>query len=108
MDVEITTYLLPISVEIGENYERVVEIRNNTNQNLPEGTIAILEDGYHEYSIARTGPIRSFESISINLKIRVAERATIDDLAECPTYQYTSVDRNVIKRTRITMGTTKN
>ena len=106
-DIAITTYLLSSSVEIGENYERVVEIRNNTNQDLPEGTMAILKDGYHEYSITRTDPIRSFDSISIKLKIRVAGGVTIDDLPSLQRYEYKSGTQTVKEYTVPTMGTTK-
>ena len=106
-NVSITTYLLPSSVEIGENYERIVEIRNNTNQNLPEGTVAVLEDGYHEYSITRIGPVRSYDSTTIKLKIRVAGGVTIDDLPSSITYEYKSGTQTVKEYTVPTMGTTK-
>ena len=102
--ISITNRPLSRPIEIGENYERTITIYNNSNQDLVEGTMTLLADGYHEVSITQVGPIRQFDSISIQLKVKVANGTSIDDIPSSVTYLYTIRSQIVIKRVDMNMG----
>lgn len=98
MSVVITPYLPSTRVAIGQGQTWNVEIRNNSDTQLPVSRLHILCDSYNSASSCVVPAIAPWGTVKVTITSYIDSHKTIEDMTGCVTWKYNDVTRQTMDR----------
>ena len=90
--IDVESYLLSHPVAVGEDFERIFCIRNNSSKDLARGELLLKREGssYFAPSAVDVPAVRARAEMRVSMRFRVSGGMTIDDLPSSYTVEYTT------------------